>query len=272
MTKNHPDLNEYYFETIDTNEKAYWLGYLYADGNIKVEKNGTMRVVIELNKKDEYIVDRFIQCIKANQSKKYYPTIRPTVALAIASKKLCKSLIKYGCIPNKTHILRLPELQNGDLYFAFLLGFYDGDGRQGTTTIISSSYRFLEQVKKKFKIKYRVRNRKNQDVYELTLGVNLFNKMMESYEYSLPRKRKKFCTKQERIKKIKESCKNLDGKKKFIISKGELERLVWEIPTTKIAKKFGVSDKAIEKRCKKFGIRKPTRGFWTKKGKKNLIN
>jgi hypothetical protein len=40
---------------------------------------------------------------------------------------------------------------------------------------------------------------------------------------------------------------------------------VWEKPTTQIAKDFGVSDKAIEKWCKTYGIEKPARGYWVKK-------
>jgi hypothetical protein len=46
--------------------------------------------------------------------------------------------------------------------------------------------------------------------------------------------------------------------------KEELELLIWQIPTTKIAEKYGVSDKAIEKWCKKYSINKPPRGYWTK--------
>lgn len=53
---------------------------------------------------------------------------------------------------------------------------------------------------------------------------------------------------------------------RFDISKEELEKLVWEIPTTKIAKQFGVSDAAIAKRCKKFGIKKPGRNHWIRNG------
>lgn len=48
------------------------------------------------------------------------------------------------------------------------------------------------------------------------------------------------------------------------ISKEELERLVWEIPTVKIAEMYGISDVAIAKKCAKFGIAKPTRGYWSK--------
>jgi hypothetical protein len=38
--------------------------------------------------------------------------------------------------------------------------------------------------------------------------------------------------------------------------------LVWEKPTRRLAEDFGVSDKAIEKWCKAYGIPKPPRGYW----------
>lgn len=41
-------------------------------------------------------------------------------------------------------------------------------------------------------------------------------------------------------------------------------QLVSEIPASQIAKRYGVSDKAVEKWCKKFNIQKPGRGFWAK--------
>lgn len=52
--------------------------------------------------------------------------------------------------------------------------------------------------------------------------------------------------------------------RKFEVSKEELEKLVWEMPTTHVCKLFNVSDKAISKRCKLLGIEKPPRGYWTK--------
>lgn len=47
-------------------------------------------------------------------------------------------------------------------------------------------------------------------------------------------------------------------------TKEVLEQLVWEYPTTYIANELNVSDKAIDKLCKKLGIQKPPRGYWTK--------
>lgn len=47
-------------------------------------------------------------------------------------------------------------------------------------------------------------------------------------------------------------------------TKEVLEQLVWAKPTTEVAAHFGVSDKAIEKLCKKLEVVKPPRGHWAK--------
>lgn len=78
-------------------------------------------------------------------------------------------------------------------------------------------------------------------------------------------------------KKYKKSinCKKCAPKKrKFDPTKEELEKLVWEMPTLKVALLYNVCDKAIEKRCKKFGIKKPPRGYWAKlkKQERDKIN
>ena len=48
-------------------------------------------------------------------------------------------------------------------------------------------------------------------------------------------------------------------------SKEELYELVWKMPSSNVAKMFGVSDKSIFKWCKSYGIQKPPRGYWEKK-------
>lgn len=61
------------------------------------------------------------------------------------------------------------------------------------------------------------------------------------------------------------NCNTLDTRKFEHPDKEELQKLIWEKPTTLIAKDFNVSDKAIEKLCIKLNIEKPSRGYWTKK-------
>ena len=48
------------------------------------------------------------------------------------------------------------------------------------------------------------------------------------------------------------------------ISEADLTHLVWSETTTVVASRFGVSDNAITKKCRKLGIPKPPRGFWAK--------
>jgi TyrR family helix-turn-helix protein len=50
----------------------------------------------------------------------------------------------------------------------------------------------------------------------------------------------------------------------------ELKKLVWEYPSSVLAEKLGVSDVAISKRCKRYGIDKPPRGYWRKMATGNL--
>lgn len=47
-------------------------------------------------------------------------------------------------------------------------------------------------------------------------------------------------------------------------NKEELQKLLWEKPTTKLAQEFGVSDRAIGKWAKSYGISKPPRGYWVR--------
>lgn len=44
----------------------------------------------------------------------------------------------------------------------------------------------------------------------------------------------------------------------------ELKKLLWEKPASQVAKDLGVSDSAIIKWCRFYGIPKPPRGYWRK--------
>ena len=50
--------------------------------------------------------------------------------------------------------------------------------------------------------------------------------------------------------------------RKFEIDPEELLLAVWTEPVTTVAASFDVSDKAVEKRCKRLGVVKPPRGYW----------
>jgi very-short-patch-repair endonuclease len=59
--------------------------------------------------------------------------------------------------------------------------------------------------------------------------------------------------------------KNRQKQRKLFLSKEELTKLVFEIPLSKIAKIYRVSDKAVKKLCEKLGIKTYPLGYWAKK-------
>lgn len=129
-TKRKISANENIFEYIDSEEKAYWLGFLYADGSViyNIEEK---RYVIEicLSIKDIEHLNKFKSFINTNKNieiKDHGNTCR----LSINSKKICQDLIKLGCIPKKSLILKFPKNNQVNKKFIkdFIRGYFDGDG------------------------------------------------------------------------------------------------------------------------------------------------
>jgi hypothetical protein len=121
-------LNEYYFDKIDTIDKAYFLGLLFADGC-----NTGKGLKITLTEDDKEILEKFIKSInyggniKITQTEGGYESLKKTAILQICSKKISEDLIKHGCVKNKTHLLKFPKIDV--IYFNhFIRGFFDGDG------------------------------------------------------------------------------------------------------------------------------------------------
>lgn len=158
--------NENYFEKIDTKLKAYWLGFLYADGCVRNIKNAYL-VKIKLSKLDEKHLFSLIQHIGSNQTdlrtevskfrgvngKEYVSNAK---TLLINSKKMVEDLINNGCYQNKTKTIKFPNL-NPEFIPSFILGYFDGDGciTQSTTktkkyfriTFTCGSEMFLDSIK-----------------------------------------------------------------------------------------------------------------------------
>ena len=113
---------ENYFENIDSEDKAYWLGFVWADGYL-----GKDALEIELHIKDRDHLVEFQEDLCDNH--KIYERVRPTThacRLILGSQKLVKDLIKLGykekLIPNNLSV---------DLERHFIRGLFDGDGSVG---------------------------------------------------------------------------------------------------------------------------------------------
>ena len=114
------------FETIDTEEKAYWLGFLYADGYVS---NTEARIELGLAEKDLHHVEKFKNFIGLN-NKICYKAGTKSYRYGFRSQSCKDDLIKQGCVPQKSLILKFPTSEQVPEYLIrhFLRGYFDGDG------------------------------------------------------------------------------------------------------------------------------------------------
>lgn len=130
--------DEDYFEIINENHKAYWLGFLYADGHVRLNKskNGSYKggtVEIGLKNDDSYHLFNFLFFLKGNvpvklKNVKLNDKIYPSCRLNLNSVKMANDLIKHGCVERKSLILKFPYNLDNNLLSHFIRGYIDGDG------------------------------------------------------------------------------------------------------------------------------------------------
>jgi hypothetical protein len=280
----HPNLRIDYFETINTKEKAYWLGFLYADGYL-VEHPNRAEIRLKLKIRDEDTINKFCDTLQLNKDKKEYIVDEGEhrqAMIRFGCKKMSDDLITHGLTFRKSKTIQFPNLPRTSLELAFLLGYYDGDGRRHTTVISSGSAQFLEQVKEKYKLPYKIYvDRRQKEIYGrklkgtnymMHLGPELLNKMMKNYVNSMPRKRWFPCGRKEALRRVREAHtlekvrkRNALQSEWKIITKEELGKLVGKMSLKKIAAKYNVlKSNTISRKCKRLGIPIPERGYWTK--------
>lgn len=118
-------LNHDYFDTIDTEEKAYFLGFLFADGGVAENSN-----TISLSINDVEILNKFAEEIKLTKSFYKNPSHNKATTIYFSSFKMKNDLIKLGCTPRKSLTLKFPSLDLVPEYLIrhFIRGYFDGDG------------------------------------------------------------------------------------------------------------------------------------------------
>lgn len=166
-------LNEKFFDNIDTEYKAYILGFLYADGYNNESKG---RIEIVLKYEDEDILKKINNAIEGN-----FPIKDKIIngdsykALRIYSKHMSKQLSSLGCFQNKSLLISKPNIES-ELISHFIRGYFDGDGHIGryknkkghnqtNFSITSGSKDMLLFLKETFelegiKMNFNIRNRK----------------------------------------------------------------------------------------------------------------
>lgn len=157
------NFNINYFDVIDTCEKAYFLGFIMADGNIYKKPNGKYKFALKIKSTDRRIIYRFAKSINYPNSHLHVRerlrnnTVCKTIDIEINNQHFCESLIKFGIIPRKSGCESMPS-SIPHLYIKdFIRGFVDGDGsvsinKSGNSvSMCSMSRSILEDICEYFK-------------------------------------------------------------------------------------------------------------------------
>lgn len=160
--QNRTKFNETIFDSIDTEEKAYWLGFIFADGYISSSK---YTFEISLKGTDKHHLDKFnnfMQHEDQNHVKlsniKLNGKIFERCRWSVTNKHLWKTLNNLGCTPQKSLTLQFPNLnifKTKNLICHFIRGYFDGDGSFSRTinartvspnVSLLGTYEFLSQI------------------------------------------------------------------------------------------------------------------------------
>jgi len=126
------DLN--YFEVIDSPDKAYFLGFIAADGCVRKPLRGPLALSIKVSSKDEQILFDLLKCMKSNNavSRSCYTTpwkrvVKEASYVTLISAKLCADLARHNVCERKTRDYEPVPLPS-PLMPHFIRGYFDGDG------------------------------------------------------------------------------------------------------------------------------------------------
>lgn len=123
---------EDFFEKIDNEEKAYWLGFMFADGYISEKRQGYGQDLFGITLKidDENHLIKFKKSISSTNpiNYDYSKTNAPQCKILMTSQKTVNDLIRHGCVKHKSLILQPPQEINNLLLRHFIRGYFDGDG------------------------------------------------------------------------------------------------------------------------------------------------
>lgn len=132
----HYTIDETYFDEINTSNKAYFLGLLFADGCCA---NKGYTIHISLQDQDCYILESLNREINSNRILKFkdYKSKNKNYSnqyeLAITNKHMWNTLVGYGMVPNKSLKLNFPQNIPECFYKDFVRGYFDGDGHIAKT-------------------------------------------------------------------------------------------------------------------------------------------
>ena len=126
--------NSSFFKELNTEEKAYWFGFILGDGYISSSSKSSNKLGISLQDCDYEHLLKFNKAIQGNYPIKHYLTTNgykinsPYCRIVIVDDNITNDLISHGCIKNKTNKIKPPENLDYKLRRHFIRGYLDANG------------------------------------------------------------------------------------------------------------------------------------------------
>jgi dUTP pyrophosphatase len=180
------NIDDNMFDNIDSNEKAYLLGWIASDGTIR--RSGFQ---ISIRDYDKDVLEKinkvlFLDELDISESK------NDMVNLTVNSETIAKKLTEIFKIEelieeNKSYIIKFPNIDEKYLYY-FIRGIFEGEGHFRYTKknpvcgITSSSSEFLEEIIKRCELKCNINNNNNNNMFELcgNVALDFLNKVYKN--------------------------------------------------------------------------------------------
>jgi len=122
------EYNRHIFDTIDSAEKAYWLGFIIADGYLNIDRR---MLRIKLGNKDKHHLEKFINFLGGDltmlKSEIHNTTGNIQWYVSTYSIEIKNALIKLNVEQSKSGKEHIPPIDK--IYYRdFIRGLWDGDG------------------------------------------------------------------------------------------------------------------------------------------------
>lgn len=145
------EINERYFHIIDSPAKAYWLGFICADGSIVTRKGRPSHLGIGLQLADKRHLEKFRDALGSTapvtvrriRSSPHGRVIHRWMCnYSVSSKQMLMDLIRRGVTPHKTKRISIPRGIPRKYIRDFWRGVIDGDGTVRKTPILTDGIRY----------------------------------------------------------------------------------------------------------------------------------
>lgn len=182
LANGKKQIDSIFFNDIDSKEKAYWLGFLYADGYVGNDN----RIELCLKESDKKHIEKFKNAIKSEHKISIKKNILQgkefiSYRIVIRDELMNKSLKALGCINNKSLVCEFPLIKD-ELLIDFIRGYFDGDGciffdKRSSNLLPRAEFscgskKFITELqcilKNKFNLKTSLYNDRN--IYSLRFG------------------------------------------------------------------------------------------------------